>query len=424
LDELDEDERDNESNKHFDLLARKTICTNLDAIGCHLDAQEQWKIAQKFHPNAQLKLSDNSSQRQGKVARVIYPWNTYEPDRTSKETVDILNHHMTAASHGNFCVKVTALPDLSTQGEEVYQLGVYATKPLKAHEAVFHERSILTVNNRMRDTLCDCCNKILPDIQDCHPCPDCEEATFCSESCLEDATNQYHPALCGQEMDWLFKSTHGDISVQDSLKTSTISNSSNALYALLLLKTLAMSLTQDVHALELLPIKYLYGSSAPPTDGTPPPTLPFTFQDNIVSVFHLLTRLDVDVFVVSLEKFDIWHTLTIQSKILGTASARHDEMSGEPEVAALHLCYSLVNHSCEPLMEWECKSDMIFTTLKDVKEGEEVRDSYTDIRLDWKERREWLMGSLGGACRCERCLREMTADGMDGSSDAKDLVSC
>ncbi|KAK6339795.1 hypothetical protein TWF718_009188 [Orbilia javanica] len=422
--------------KETDVLARRLICSSLLEIGCLLDAWEQADASIKVYPeDGELRriykeadekvkqgresgLSDFQL-REGEVARVIYPWNTFEPDRTSEETVANLNTFVTAASSGNFEVKVTELPmlvpDAKEEGKVITktsrQLGVYATKDLPTDTQVFSERSILTVNNRLFDPLCDCCNGPLDPINT-FSCDSCDDVMFCSTICKDEAMEKYHPSLCGIDIDFLFKSAHTRHSVaNDASATASSSTPTKALYSLLLLRTLAMALTQDVNPLEILPVKYLYGSSPPPPPPQKPPTLPFTFPDNILSVFHILTRLEVDPFKVSLHTFDIWHTLTIHSKILGTASARHNPTSGQPEVAALHLCYSLVNHDCEPCLMWDCQSEMKFRTLREVKMGEEVRDCYTDPRIEsWKKRREWLMGSLGGGCRCGRCVRESEAD--------------
>ncbi|EWC44940.1 hypothetical protein DRE_00999 [Drechslerella stenobrocha 248] len=429
----DAEERD---LRRTDIDARRIISSSLLEIGCALDALEQADAAAKLYPeDTELKrlleeadfkvqagraqdLSD-SELRGGQAKRVIYPWNTFEPDRTSTETVEYLNKFVSEASFGNFEARVTELPVLfpDPDSEKLLkgisrQLGVYATKDLVAGAKVFSERSILTVNNRLFDPLCDCCNGPLDPLQ-CLSCTDCDDVMFCSEQCKNEALEKYHPALCGIDIDFLFKSAHTvshDVA-NDASATASSSTPTKALYSLLLLRTLAMALTQDVNPLELLPVKYLYGSSPPPPPPQSPPTLPFTFSDNILSVFHILTRLEVDPFKVSLHTFDIWQTLTIHSKILGTASARHNPTSGQPEVAALHLCYSLVNHDCEPCLMWECQSEMKFRTLREVKKGEEVRDCYTDPRIEsWRKRREWLLGSLGGGCRCARCVRESEVD--------------
>ncbi|KAF3922986.1 hypothetical protein ABW20_dc0103061 [Dactylellina cionopaga] len=304
-----------------DIAGRRIIISSLQQIGCLLDAYEQAEASVKAYPNDESlkkllqetneklkagrseKLSDHQL-REGQVARVIYPWNDFEPDRTSPETVESLNAYVTAASSGNFEVRVTELPMLvpDAQFEEKLvtktsrQLGVYATKDLPTDTQVFSERSILTVNNRLFDPLCDCCNGPLDPVGTLS-CPDCADVMFCSERCKDEAIEKYHPTLCGIDIDFLFKSAHTPHAVaNDSCATSKSSTPTKALYSLLLLRTLAMALTQDVNPLELLPVKYLYGSSPPPPPPQTPPTLPFTFADNILSVFHILTRLEVDPF--------------------------------------------------------------------------------------------------------------------------------
>lgn len=44
-----------------------------------------------------------------------------------------------------------------------------------------------------------------------------------------------------------------------------------------------------------------------------------------------------------------------------------------------------------------------------IKAGQEILNHYCDLDLPVNERREYMLGSLGGLCRCERCLREVEA---------------
>lgn len=41
-----------------------------------------------------------------------------------------------------------------------------------------------------------------------------------------------------------------------------------------------------------------------------------------------------------------------------------------------------------------------------IRNGQEILSHYCDITLPYRERRDWMMGCLGGACLCRRCLME------------------
>ncbi len=129
-----------------------------------------------------------------------------------------------------------------------------------------------------------------------------------------------------------------------------------------------------------------------------------------------------------------------------------------PDTAAVHPLWCLANHSCAPNVTWEWEDgemrlwiparplfDQFITRSGDsrpqnikgdankgedgqaqqdmpdnerpngggskmIKKGEEILSHYCDVTLPYTERQEWMMGCLGGACMCDRCLREEEAD--------------
>jgi hypothetical protein len=114
---------------------------------------------------------------------------------------------------------------------------------------------------------------------------------------------------------------------------------------------------------------------------------------------------------------------TLYAKFRGVASARQSTWDGKPEVAAVHPLWCLANHSCAPNVEWGWESERMFhvrdrpvswgdqksTSVgewKGIKAGEEILTHYCDMDLSVKDRREYMLGSLGGECMCERCVWE------------------
>jgi len=359
---------------------------------------------------------------QGLVRREVYPWNDHEPNRFSQETIDFLNAEL--ADVAPKCeVRVTELPTLlegesSTDGYDTIptnkQLGLFALEDIKPGELVLDEVSVLTANNRLKESLCDCCSSELPSLSAEHqavPCDECSDALFCNEECYTRAQETYHPAVCDKDIDTISK----DPDAKDT---------PNALYLLLLARALAMSVTQDIHALDLKEVKYIWGDFLPsqsndvplsPNAGPPPVwTLPFSFAANISGPLHVLERMDIDIFE-TVANHDLWIFNTMYSKFRGTASARVSTQDGRPEVAAVHPLWCLGNHDCDPNVQWEWGGRMKFFAREKrvvggvpggIASGEEILSHYCDIDLPVKERREWAVGSLGGWCMCTRCRME------------------
>jgi hypothetical protein len=353
---------------------------------------------------------------QGRVRREIYPWNDHEPKRFSQETIDFLNAELSSVAPK--CeVKVVELPTLiedlaGKEGATNKQLGLFAKENIGPGEALLDEYSVLTVNNRLKESLCDACSTELPSLEPGSTvvgCPDCDDTMFCDEDCLARA-EAYHPSICDKDVDTISKDPDPK-------------EAPNALYLLLLARSLAMAETQECHPLELKEVKYIWGDFLPSTatdmhfsPHDPPPTswtLPFSFSSNISGPLHILEKMDVDIFV-TLASHDLWVFNTLYSKFRGTASARVNKRDGRVEVAAVHPLWCLANHSCDPNVGWEwggrmkfwCREKRVGGAVGGVREGEEILSHYCDIELGVKERREWAQGSLGGWCMCERCIRE------------------
>lgn len=124
-----------------------------------------------------------------------------------------------------------------------------------------------------------------------------------------------------------------------------------------------------------------------------------------------------------LDWYDTWVVQTLYAKFRGVASARQSTWDGKPEIAAVHPLWCLTNHSCAPNVEWGWDSQRIFRVRnrpvlwgdqidslgddwRGIKEGEEILSHYCDVDLAVKDRREYMLGSLGGECMCERCIWE------------------
>lgn len=335
---------------------------------------------------------------QGYARRVMYPWNTHEPDREAPETLNLLNARLEKVAPK--CeVRSVALPLLhgnsktrkeegerqgrgAKSGEGIsVQLGLVAKEDIAPGEVILRETSFLTATNRLHDELCDACNGRLPELSsnsENNPsvaCEQCLDTIFCSQACHDQAQALYHPAVCGQEaLDAIGRDTPDPRDKADYL------------YFLLVIRAIAMARTQGLHPLDLPEVKYIWGDfhdydfadndnndnddndhdipekeeqenhqNTPSQPSRPTSaTLPFSFALNILQPMRVLDELGLDPFAPSLlQRYDTWVINTLYAKFRGTASGRLSRWDGLPEVSAVHPLWCLANHSCDPNVRWE-----------------------------------------------------------------------
>ena len=379
----------------------------------------------------ETERSANNWPSSGLVRREVYPWNKSEPDRFDE--IDAINEMMDKVAP-KLEVRAVELPALANQAAAAVskQLGVVAKEEIAAGETVLVETSLLTVNNRLQDTLCDACSSDLPSLKDqgrdaIAACSDCE-VIYCSQECYDAAMEHYHPAVCERD-------------VEAIMRDPDPKAAADSLYCLLLLRCFALAETRQCQPLELEEIKFIWGDfsqdnggkwSSPPKPGYPktafagmPRTLPFSFEYNVRLPFHMLEKMDIDIFANP--HYDVWTFNTLYSKFRGTASARLSGAGGSlargPDVCAVHPMWCMANHSCDPNVSWEWGGSITLSAREKraewvgrggkhtpnepgISEGEEILNHYCDLELPVKERREWASGALGGDCQCERCVWE------------------
>ncbi|EGR52293.1 uncharacterized protein TRIREDRAFT_73904 [Trichoderma reesei QM6a] len=359
----------------------------------------------------------------GLVRREVYPWNDHEPDRFSPESLQALNDGLKEMAP-KCAVQVATLPVLLEGDSDTdsldsiptcKQLGVFAQEDIEPGEVVLREYTLLTANNRHKDSVCDACSSELAPLGSSEnqsiQCEECFDTVFCSQECYDQAQSRYHPAVCDKDVDSIAK----DPSAFEADET---------LHLLLLARVLAMAVNEDVHPLDVREVKFIWGDFIPteaneidvsPNAGPPPEwTLPFSFKYNIETPLHILEKMDIDIYA-NLMEYDLWVLNTLYAKFRGTASARKNPRDGRPDVAAVHPYWCLANHDCDPNVTWEWSGRMVLTARKErvvggrpggIKKGEEILNHYCDVNLPVQQRREWARGSLGGLCMCNRCRTE------------------
>lgn len=469
-------------------------------------------------------LETSSPSKFGLSRREILPWSHHESDRNTPDSLTSLNTYL-ATIAPNLEARLTALPAFDSSGiatgEISHQLGLFAKIDLEPGQEILREKSMLTAIRPLEDALCDACGQDLEgvsfdEVRGCEGV-DCD-VTFCSVECKEKAVEGYHrPSIedgdsedededeaqedgeddeedvetseaANQEATngIQFPNATDNEEVDDNKGSNSTVNTNNTpfcgnqdlaligrptntitpewdLYFLLLTRTLAMSITQNIHPLELPETKYLWGdfnesmfdvvfpsqspSSSQPssklhdtdTDTKTQPlpttlrTLPFSLTHTIINPLEYLTTLSLSHPQITpytrhwLTRFDPSTQQLLHAKYRGVANATQSTFDGQPEIAAVHAGWCLANHSCEPNVKWDGVGGVrrFFVRERDVdvsgqgvgeerrkgdgkgiRTGEEIWSHYTDVRLDVVERRERLRGVLGGICMCGRCLRE------------------
>ena len=371
-----------------------------------------------------------------------------KPDRSSSDTIDVLNEPLKPVAPA-LEVRSVELPVLDGSGESgrlstgikptsstrnsrqhhplasSIQLGLFAKTDLSTASMIHREPSVLTAVRPLHASLCHNCGvNISGALPNCFEkpigCPSCADgAVFCSQACLDIARTKYHNVTCCIE------------DIEPLGRNESSQHPSEDLYFLLLVRAFAMSLSQNTHPLQLREVKYLWGDfrHQPESEHQAHRSLHFTFQHNIVLPFRLLSILSEVHSEMSpfssrgLEWYDTWVVQTLYAKFRGVASARQSTWDGKPEVAAVHPLWCLANHSCAPNVEWDWGRDRVFHVRdrpvhwgddkrmsrgdwKGIAAGQEILSHYCDVELPVKERKEYMLGSLGGECRCERCTWE------------------
>ncbi|PLN77898.1 hypothetical protein BDW42DRAFT_196214 [Aspergillus taichungensis] len=404
-----------------------------------------------------IQIDPSRLPAQGYARRVLYPWNTHEPDRKAPETLALLNERLKTVAPK--CeVRAVALPALhntpptttpSDDGKEhepevSIQLGLFAKEDLHPGEVILRESSLLTATNRLHDDLCDACNAPLPAIDSetppvpCEECADEDDIYFCSQACHDAAQSTYHGAVCGL--------MHNLDSIGKDIPDKK--DKADYLYLLLLARALAMAATQSLHPLDLPEVKYIWGdfhtyqSDASQEEFEKQKDLPFSFHLSILQPMRFLEEMSLDPYA-TLPHYDTWVLNSLYAKFRGTASGRLSTWDGGPELCAVHPLWCLANHSCDPNVRWDWAADICFTVRGEgervvwgsssssggaadaagnggngngnggsdgkgvaILKDQEILNHYCDINMDVKQRREWACGALGGFCLCERCVWE------------------
>ena len=281
--------------------------------------------------------------RQTLVKRVIYPWNTYQPDLEDPDTCEEFAD----------MVGVTA-PNCAPNYEPATQelpgyAHLVATEDIMPGQALLEEYGLLNVSlPTEEETLCATCGVLLiaedskalktadVEVQLCPTpyqgslsrkclikCKQCD-VYYCSDQCYALA-DDFHPQLCGLGGDKLI--TAFDYRrVNEERNPSIIQPEEWYLYTSALLRILSMSIERQMHPLELEETKWLNGAfRIVPENGLASQKarrLPWRFDMCVVQPMRLLKTLGYATSEL-LSHFDGWVLNTLFAKIIESMWITH-----------------------------------------------------------------------------------------------------
>ncbi|CZS97211.1 uncharacterized protein RAG0_06374 [Rhynchosporium agropyri] len=228
----------------------------------------------------------------------------------------------------------------------------------------------------------------------------CCPVLYCSQVCADVAITTFHNPICGKDFEYLYTAAR---------KATTTTDFS--LDALLLMRVVALSLTEDVDH----PLKSQVMVRLTPAYGFKEPNLIiFNFVDHIQTPIFILQTFDINIFTDPL--YDTWVLHTLKCRLQNN---KHGQTLGDWPGTSISGLYSMLNHSCGPNVDWRhdsASSEVTMFATRDCKKGEDLCISYIGSvgnELPVVERRRKLMGWFGMPCRCEKCTKEAAALSVD-----------
>ncbi|CAG8468060.1 2701_t:CDS:1 [Cetraspora pellucida] len=301
------------------------------------------------------------------------------------------------------------------------QLGIFAKEEISEGTVALNEDPFLTVHG-YTSPRCSHCARYLKDSNfkdfkidqdnnlstlNCQNNKNCTEI-FCNKQCFDLAMTQYHPALCGKNLQPFLHILHQHKSGKGD---------SNPLF---LLKIFAYAKMRNISPLDIQEIKYLAqyrpSSIGITNDKKMEAYLPSIYFDFYFSTLELLEISPYDI------QYDFWIYITIMCKLQVNSFGRDG-------LACLYKFMSFINHSCVPNAYTDPYVSMQYTggkdessdeeikenninlvSLRKIQKGEQIFISYCNETLNKEDRAIHLIPAYGFECTCEKCRNEDPQD--------------
>lgn len=387
-----------DTHAHTDCLSHWLSLTHNDALPARLRDLARQKshdlsqlLAQKKAAAAQY--GGTEAQRRdrisdGSVVTVLYPW-MEERHRVRSDEVLVKVNEELAANETQPAACHVGRSTLAAEGEGD-MLGVFATRVVNKGECFLVDRtSTCAVSSPPKQPHCENCYEApLAKDENMVEAPCCG-VLFCSSRCSDAAMRTYHPALCGQDFEWLLEPARG------------LRENASPLRPLLMLRFLATcaSTGDAVHPFD----HPLIARLQPLADAD---HLDVYTLSSLTTPLRILTQLRINIFTSPLASPLVFHALW--ARLANNKAGTADPALGFIDEITPFL--PLFNHSCAPNVEYrkeEGNSTIRFFALRDVRAGEELFDSYLDVEgVGRSERVRALWPWFGSECRCGRCKEE------------------
>ncbi|KAL2060898.1 hypothetical protein VTL71DRAFT_8950 [Oculimacula yallundae] len=332
----------------------------------------------------------------GGIYPVPYPFMEEEFLIRDESVFKGLEEDFKRVSTNSMVVRSTIRNTVGENGDEAREddcIGVVATRDIVSGETILiDEMSAGTVGVDADPGGCPTCCA----------CPvgnfwnTCCPVLYCSQKCADVAIATFHNPICGKDFEYLYAAA----------RKATVTTDFS-LDALLLMRVLAISLTEDVPH----PLKSQVMVRLTPAYGFKEPNLIiFNFVDHIQTPISILQTFGINIFTNPL--YDTWVLHTIKCRLQNN---KHGQTLGDWPGTSISGLYSMLNHSCSPNVDWRhdsASSEVTMFATRDCKKGEDLCISYIGSvgnDLPVVERRRKLMGWFGMPCRCEKCTAEAAA---------------
>ncbi|KAJ3049199.1 hypothetical protein HK097_009771 [Rhizophlyctis rosea] len=309
-------------------------------------------------------------------------------------------------------------------GKKIVRRGLVVQKDYNEGEEIYREDAVVgVVDSGLEDQTCQSClsplTAIATTLTTCTDCP----SSFCSPSCLETASVQWHSLLCSG------KSETGELVIE--LKQHCEEAKSTVAWgvAMFLAK---MVWEEGVEAGEKGEwstwdhLERLYDLKKASTEVEEKeaglirriiaPSVP-GFEEFLTTARYIQIK---NKFLYNSYGVTLPLTSSPSNTAAPTTTTPRRTHTPSPNATILTLLTSYISHSCEPnvTVEYvsdykkEGKAEVKVVAKKELKEGDEIFVSYVEAgERGVKERRKELKSKYAFHCKCTRCLAESEKGG-------------
>lgn len=351
--------------------------------------------------------------RLGMIHPRIYPWMRLQDYRRDKQDEREYQAQLEVVSDG-LCVLQPSLTFAHTDRSAT--VGVFATIDMPANQKLFADKASLTALN-VSDERCLWCFDLLAKRKGKHIQTPCGR-NYCTLACLSKANRSFHNS---DECVPAAPPTHAKLTVQSVDEDETdIESATRRLMSRVLLACVngykkSRTLPLQHKLLRHINLDFAKGEK-----------MFFSFERDLKEPMLYLEKLGIDIYAN--EDFDAWVIMTIWAKLLKSMWAYPDDDYPKVQWVGIGSIYTFFNHSCDPnVICRKRKNSAIIdlTTLKAVKEGEELCISYIDgLSRSEKKRRDQLE-NWTDECQCARCKEQRmnATEQSDAASEDGNFIS-